>query len=262
VAANVGKRRLLLQARAEGKTLADAAKAAGMSTRQAERLSVDPTFKAELQQRLAQLDAEDQRAMLQHRRRVLAVAGHALAQQLDLMGSTAPAVVRERAARAVQEHLTKLLPQALDVAVVNAELSGAEEPQRRSFEQLYQLPPDADDAEVIDTVRAVYDPERVRAIYEQIRSRRAAVASEFPRAQDDRPGLELVPPEPEPPLVEPGPVVSAVQVESRWSDLLAKHTLTPDEQRELDQLPAMLEAARHREVPDRFAQYSTSDGRR
>jgi hypothetical protein len=226
MAVNVGKRRLLLQARAEGKTLADAAREAGMSTRQAERLSTDPTFRAELQQRLDELDREDQQALLQHRRRVLAVAGHALAQQLDLMGSNAPAVVRERAARAVQEHLVRLFPQAMDVAVVGAQLdeSGSEP---RSVEELFGIPEGADKADVIDTGREVY---------QRLKARREAVQAEFPPAEGpERPGLQLIPSDPEP-IMDTGVHLSD-NMRARLEELQIKGaSRTYEEDQELERL--------------------------
>jgi hypothetical protein len=149
-----GKRRLLLQARAEGKSLADAAEAAGVSTRTAERLSVDPTFRAELQARLAELDAEDRNAFAQHRRQVLTASRFALAKQLEVLSSNAAAVVRERAARAVQEHLARLFPAALDVSIATAEL--VQPTPERTLRDIFVVADDADHAQVIDVGRAAY----------------------------------------------------------------------------------------------------------
>jgi hypothetical protein len=264
VAGNVGKRRQLLAARARGLSLVDAAREAGMSTRQAERLNKDPTFKVELAQRLAELDAEEALGRREYGRQVAALARFALAKQAALMNDqNTPAVLVARVAKDVEDIDVRLRPAALDVSLVSAELT-EEQPQQRSFTEIYGLPEDADQADVIDTIRATYvSSDRVRATYEQIRSRREARRSEFPPPErGERPGLQVVPAEPDPAPVEPVPVVSAVEVEARWNELLSKHTLTPDEQAELEQLPGMLMAARLRDAPDRSGQYSTSRGGR
>lgn len=126
-----------------------------MSTRQAERLNTDPTFQAELQQRLAELDVEDQRALLQHRREVLRAAKYALATQVVLLSERSPAV-RDRASGAIEAHLSRLLPQAIDLAVVDA--SPAEDlRQRRTLRDVFDLPDDTHDAEVVDLARVLYE---------------------------------------------------------------------------------------------------------
>jgi hypothetical protein len=117
---NVGKRRLLLQARAAGKSLADAAEVAGVSTRTAERWNADPTFQAELRERLADLDAEESLTLREYRRQVLQLAKAGLGQQVAVLtgGNVSPAV--RSVVREIQAHLVRLYPAAVDLAVVDA----------------------------------------------------------------------------------------------------------------------------------------------
>lgn len=260
MAGNVGKRRALLAARARGLSLVDAAQEAGYSTRQAERLNRDPVFQAELRQRLVELDAEEALARREYGRQVAAMARFALAKQVGILNDQhTPASLVARVAKDVEDIDVRLRPAALDLTVVGAQLEESVEP--RSFEEIYGLPPDADKADVIDTIRATYvSSEKVRATYEQIRARREGRQAEFPKGDilqpGERPGLQLVAAEPEPPVMDTGVQLSDNQ-RRRLEELQVKPSRSYDEERELEQLLYLADPMR---VAQRMAEIS--NGRR
>jgi hypothetical protein len=96
MAANAGKRRVLLEQRARGRTIRQAAAAAGYHERTAERIVATPEFQADLQQLLNALAEEDRSRYAQHRRAALGVAGRALLKLEEILTSTAPPQVIER----------------------------------------------------------------------------------------------------------------------------------------------------------------------
>jgi hypothetical protein len=112
MARNGAKWQRLVEARARGKSWPDAAKDAGYSPRHAVRLASEDEFKAAVAGRIRELRDDDQAAFLEHRRKALALAEHAMAKQIELMqgGAMVPAAVVERAARSVQEHARALWP--------------------------------------------------------------------------------------------------------------------------------------------------------
>jgi hypothetical protein len=110
MAENAGKRRVLLEHRAMGRTIRQAAQAAGYHERTAERIVASPGFQADLQRLVDQLAEEQRHGYLEHRRNALLLGNQALLTAQSLLASTATPAVQERAARTVLAHLRHLFP--------------------------------------------------------------------------------------------------------------------------------------------------------
>jgi hypothetical protein len=117
VARNGAKWQLLLEARARGRTVKQAAQDSGYSLRQASRIVGDDDFQQQLRQVLEQQAEQDRAAFVEHRRAALGVAGRALVKLNQLLSSNVPPAVEERAARTVLDHARQLFPSpdALDL---------------------------------------------------------------------------------------------------------------------------------------------------
>jgi hypothetical protein len=114
---NVGKRRVLLEHRAMGRTIKQAAQAAGYHERTAERIVATPQFQADLRKLVDQLADEQRNGYLEHRRNVLLLGNQALLTAQSLLASAATPAVQERAARTVLEHLRQLFPSPDEIDV-------------------------------------------------------------------------------------------------------------------------------------------------
>jgi hypothetical protein len=131
MARNGGKWRMFLEERARGRTIRQAAQAAGYSQRQGERICADPDFRQQLARRLDEVAAEDRAAYAEHRRAALAVANASLLKLQQLLSSTGtPPAVEERTARTALTHLRRLFP-GPEYADLETELRQLEEAQQQ-----------------------------------------------------------------------------------------------------------------------------------
>ncbi|SRR6266545_1010856 len=117
MARNGAKWLLLLEGRARGRTVKQAAEEAGYSLRQASRIVGTDEFQAELRKLLERQADEDRNAYSEHRRAALGLANLAITKLADVLRSTAPETVVERAARTALVHARELFPspELLDV---------------------------------------------------------------------------------------------------------------------------------------------------
>jgi hypothetical protein len=172
------------------------------------------------------------------------------------MGSNAPAGVRERADRAVQEHLVRLFPAALDVAVVGAQL---DEPaaKPRPMEDLFG-PEGTDEADVIDFGRALFHQLTGKGPADAGDDLARRHRQDQPEPTGERPGLQLVASEPDTgPVMDTGVELSE-NLRRRLEELQVKGaSRSYDEERKTGQL---LDLADPMRLQVRRA--NTSNGRR
>src|SRR5215207_4997309 len=125
MARNGAKWLLLLESRARGRTVKVAAQEAGYSLRQASRIVGTDEFQEALAERLDQQAEEDRAAFSEHRRGALNLANLAMIKLGDVLRSTAPDAVMERAARTALAHARQLYPSP-ELTDVEDQLRGLE----------------------------------------------------------------------------------------------------------------------------------------